>query len=377
MKDEFNPFPMRGYHGPELFCDREDEVHRLISNIKNGINTTLLSIRRMGKTGLLHHVFEILKRQRKAQCIYIDIYADQNLRAFTNTLATAVMKAMPEKKPAGKRFMEFLKSLRPVISFDAISGEPKVSLDFQQSKEYELSLAGIFDFLEQQQITVAVAIDEFQQVAYFPEKNTEALLRTLIQNLKNVHFIFSGSNKHLLAEMFSNVKRPFFSSTQPIYLQPIPEEKYTAFIREQFTKNKRKIQHDAIEYILYFSKSHTYYTQAVCNRLYNSGIKNIGSEDARDHCMQLLKEHENIFFQYRNLLTPIQWNLLTAIAKEDKVHQPTSKYFLMKHDVGTASNVKRALEALLVKEMIYQENDDEGAYYRVYDCFLSRWLEVV
>jgi len=44
----------------------------------------------------------------------------------------------------------------------------------------------------------------------------------------------------------------------------------------------------------------------------------------RQECNQLIAEHEQLFFQYRNLLTPVQWNLLEAIAKEGKVYQPTA-----------------------------------------------------
>ena len=90
-----NPFPLSGYHGPDYFCDRKQETDALIRNITNGVNTTLLSLRRMGKTGLLFHVMETLIRQKKAQCIYLDAYTTQDLRAFTNALASAALKTFP------------------------------------------------------------------------------------------------------------------------------------------------------------------------------------------------------------------------------------------------------------------------------------------
>ena len=375
MNEPKNPFPVSGYYGIKLFCDREDETKRLISNIRNGINTTLLSIRRMGKTGLIFHVFETLKSNRKIECIYIDIYATQTLKDFTNHLAAGILKAFPEKNSLGKKFMLLLKSLRPVISFDSLSGDPEISFDFSTAKQNEQSLAGLFSFLETQNIQIVIAIDEFQQIATYPEKNTEALLRTLIQPLKNVRFIFSGSNRHMLSDIFSSSKRPFFSSTQPMDLLPIKENIYLGFINKLFQANKRKIHPDALAFIAEWTRLHTYYTQVVCNRIYATGKTNITLETVQQECSNLLNEQSAIFLQYRNLLTPVQWNLLKAIAKEDKVYQPTAKQFVSKHQVGTTANVQRALEALITKEMIYKDQDKNGNYYRVYDCFLSRWLE--
>ncbi|MDQ3048739.1 MAG: ATP-binding protein, partial [Bacteroidota bacterium] len=170
-------------------------------------------------------------------------------------------------------------------------------------------------------------------------------------------------------------KRPFFSSTQPLNLSPIPAEKYLPFIQARFASGKRKIQPDALRFIGEWTRFHTYYTQVVCNRIYSTDIKLITLEVARQECSNLLNEQTTQFLQYRNLLTSGQWNLLKAIARENKVYKPTARKFLADHPVGTPANVQRALEALLTKEMIFKEQDQKGSYYCVYDCFLSRWLE--
>jgi len=375
MKDIVNPFPVSGYHGKELFCNRDAEAEKLISNINNGIHTSLLSIRRMGKTGLIYHVFDLLKSKKKINCIYADIYATQSLRDFTNQLGSAIMKTFPEQKSIGKKFMQFIKGLKPVISFDTLTNQPQLSFDYSQPKQYEQSLEGIFSFLEKQNTTIVIAIDEFQQITSYPEKNMEALLRTLIQPLKNVRFIFSGSSKHLLHDIFSNSKRPFFASTQPLYLGAIEGDKYISFIEKKFIEHKRKINNEALLFIIEWSRRHTYYTQALCNCIFATGIKNIKIEEVHTAINNLLEEHEHIFFQYRQLLTTMQWDLLKAIAIEEKLYKPSSKKFISKHNVGTPSNIQRTLEALLNKEMIFKDHDNGGAFYSVYDCFLSRWFE--
>jgi AAA+ ATPase superfamily predicted ATPase len=375
MKSKDNPFYLRGYHGTYLFCDRKEETKQLIDSVKNGINTTLISVRRMGKTGLIHHTFNALAKDKSIICIYIDIYATQNLSDFTNQIASIILKTFPKTKRIGKEFINMIKGFAPVFSYDPFTGLPNVSLSFTQTNQPEHSLVSLFEFLEKQNKKIVIAFDEFQQITEYPEKNVEQILRTLIQSLKNCSFIFSGSQKHLLLEMFSSAKRPFFSSTQFMFLSNIEIYEYSKFIKKIFTKHQRTITEEAINFILNWTKRHTYYTQALCNKVYAQNTKNIDIETVYIACDSILKEQENIFYQYRNLLTKLQWRLLIAIAKEDQVSQPTGINFISKYHLGNASSVRRSLLALIEKEMVYEISSKDQTYYSVYNCFLSRWLE--
>ena len=372
-----NPFLTSGYQGSTYFCDREEETEHIIKNIENGVNTTLLSIRRIGKTGLIHHIFSKIQEKNPCICIYIDLYATQNLNDLIEKVATSFVKNFPEKQTAGKKLMQVMKGLRPVIQFDGLSGEPQISFDFTQESQMNHSLQSLFSFLENQHINIVIAFDEFQQINEYPEKNTEAILRTIIQSLTNIKFIFSGSSKHLLMAIFNNSKRPFFASTQSIQLGFIPSEKYSVYIQQHFETNKKNISAEAIQFILTWTKRHTYYTQVVCNRVFSLGIKSITITDVQKACNQILVEQEVIFYQYRNLLTAGQWNILKAIAKEGKVYQILEKKFIQNHLLGTTSSIQRSIASLLQKEMIYEEQEEKGSYYSIYDCFLSRWLEKI
>jgi len=370
-----NPFPVSAYHGPSLFCNRQAETKKLKANIENGVHTTLLSLRRMGKTGLVHHLFYLLNKQKDTHCLYVDIYPTQKQKDLINQLATVILNAFPPKKPLGKKVLEFITSLRPVISYDQFTGNPEVTLTLSQPKQQEQSLTSLLKFLDGLDSTVVMALDEFQQISQYPETNTEALLRTLIQPLKNVRFIFSGSSRHVLTQMFTGNKRPFFGSTQMLNLSAIEKKDYFDFIRKQLERHKRKISNEALEFICEWTRLHTYYTQVLCNRLFAEGFTKIDLETVQEISLQILNEQEVVFFQYRSLLTPAQWQLLRAIAKEDKVYQPTAKDFISRHKLGTPSNVQRSLDALLTKEMVYRDEQKEGICYVVYDCFLSRWLQ--
>ena len=374
MEKQINPFITIGYKSKEYFCDREYELENLSKNIKNGINTTLISARRFGKTALIYRLFDELEDKNRV-CLFVDIYACTNLKDFTEILALSIFKRFPEKRGIGRRFLDFLKNMRPIITYDALNGQPEIHFEFSQPKEYEHTLRSLLQFLDNQQTEIVLAIDEFQQLANFPEKNVEALLRTIIQTLKNSRFIFSGSKKHLMLEMFNTAHRPFFASTQIIGLIEIPLESYKTFIRGKFAERNRNIEDEAIDFILSWTLAHTYYTQIICNGVFAEGKKNVNIETVQQICDEQLKLQQVTYMQYRSLLTPIQWQLLVAIAKEGLVTEPQAQNFLRKHKIGAASSVKKALNALLDKEMIYSVETNEKTAYRVYNVFLMRWLE--
>lgn len=369
-----NPFLTENYVAPEYFCDRAGETKTLLQNIANGQNTAFFAQRRIGKTALIQHVFYLLKK-KKTTCIYIDIYATQNLKDFTNQLANSIYQIFPQEKSIGKRFLEAIKLLRPVISLDELSGSPQLTLDITHTKQFEKTIPQLLQFIEQQNTKTVIAIDEFQQILNYPEKNVEALLRTVIQQLKNVNFVFCGSNQKMMYEIFNSAKRPFYASTKNINLQKINEKIYADFIKQTFAKNKFKINNNDIELIIDLTDCHTYYTQRLCNELYNAGVKAITSESITKQLNEILIENENVYFQYRNLITPTQWKLLKAIALEQRVEKPFAQEFMRKHNLGTAANVKRSLEALVAKEMIFYNASIATPYYEVQDKFLMRWLQ--
>ena len=370
-----NPFPVVGYHGSRLFCDREKETDRILNNLTGGLNTTLISLRRMGKTALIYHVFDGLVKEKQSICLYVDLYPTRNIIDLTRQLATVSMNVLPRKKRMGNRFLTFLKGLRPVITYDPLTGAPGVRFEYTAASEYEVTLSALLNFLDGIGTDIFLAFDEFQSIASYKEENAEAMLRTIIQPLKNIHFIFSGSNRHMMNEIFHSSKRPFFASTRIISLPAIPEESYTRFIEEKFADGRRRISREAIGFILDWTRRHTYYTQSVCNSLFSTGVKEIDIQLVKAVCSEILDEQEKTFLQYRHLLTSNQWNLLMAVAREGKVYRPQSGEFISKHSLGTPAGSKRAIDALLAKEMIFEDSDSNGNYYSVYDLFLSRWLE--
>lgn len=378
MKKIQNPFITKGYVSKEYFCDRENELRELSKNVLNNLDTTLISPRRMGKTGLLFRFFEYMKDQKTGiDSIYVDIFATRSLDDFVKELAGAILIKYPEKTPLGKKFIQLLKGFRPLISYDPITGDPQVQIAYQTAQEKEYTLKGLLQFLDGQGQQILIAIDEFQQIMEYPEKNMEALLRTYIQQLKNVRFVFCGSQYAMMLDIFSNAKRPFFGSTRYLHLDKIAYEKYLTFIKKQFSRYKIKIDDEALHFILDWTFQHTYYTQTFCNVSFSLGENEIKMKQLKETCSQIMKQNEPIFLQYRQLLTSSQWNFLIALAKEERVKHITAQNFISRYGIGTPANARRIAKSLVNKDLILFQSEPDGATYQIYDVFLLRWLQSV
>lgn len=372
MENIQNPFPVIAYEGPDYFCDRKEETGKIIEAVRNGRNITLTALRRMGKTGLIHHVFQVLKTTKGIKTFYIDLYPTQSQSDLLRTLARHTIGKLDSNHIRLMReIANFFTHLRPVIQYDPLSGAPAIEFTLDAGYQAEHSLEQIFAYLERSGQQIVIALDEFQQVTEYKEKNTEALLRTYVQKSKNVRFIFSGSHGSMLQAMFRDQGRPFYQSTDMMELGPIEHEVYAAFICEKFSEARRKMTTENADRILDWCRHHTYYVQLVCNRLFSKGIRQPDEWFTEQLFREILQENQPVYYNYRKLLTANQWNLLQGIAREKGAKQVMGAEFIRKYGLGTPSSVQTALQALQDKEMIFEQ---DGRWW-VYDVFLSRWLE--
>jgi len=372
------PFLVTGYISPSYFCDREKETDQLIDAFRNGRNTVLYSPRRLGKTGLLKHVLYKLDQQ-KVITLYLDIYATLSLKDFVTELANAIARTLSNQK---KTFLETLrqifKTVRPTITFDELNGNPVLELGLSTHENTKATLNELFTYLDDLENPVLIAIDEFQQVNnYDIEQQAEALIRSKIQHLQNIRFIFSGSHQHMLLSMFGNRSRPFYQSAQSIQLSRISEKDYTSFIKKNLKKANISLETEDIAYVLNWTHRHTYYTQFVFNRIFSFRNPDITNSQIKLLLSDILSENAAVYFNYRSLLTKHQWKVLRAIAREDMVLEPYSKDFIHDHKLGAVSSVRRSIKALLKSEMAYEVYDEvrEKQVLLVYDVFFKQWLK--
>ena len=365
-----NPFLIVGYHSPEFFCDRETETATILDALKNGRNITLIAPRRMGKTGLICNAFHHLKEQKSdIVTLYMDIYSTQSIGDFVRLFANTVLgklDAAPQK--ALNSISQFIHSCRPVFTFDELTGVPKVTIDVAPQDE-KSTLKEIFDYLASSQRHCCIAIDEFQQIAEYPEKGIEALLRSYIQFLPNVNFIFAGSKQHLMQEMFTSSKRPFYQSTQLINIGSIDRETYADFAIGLFAQCSKLLPRDVFYAIYEMYDGHTWYIQYLLNRLYgyNQDVDMVMVSDAME---QIVSEQS---YSYQTLLKSYsagQVRLLKAIAREGCVKEILAGDFISRNRLRAASSVSASLKRLQDNELVYLT--PQG--YIIYDRFMREWL---
>ncbi len=346
-----NPFLISGYISPDYFCDRENETKIVIEAIRNGRHLTIFSPRRLGKTGLIKHVFYIGRQKKYFTPVYIDILATSSLREFTESFCKSVLTALARNESTLKKILKTLTSIRPKISLDPISGEPSVSITVSNDNEAAYSLETVFRYLREQRGHFALAIDEFQKIADYPEKNVEAVLRTHIQQTSNASLIFSGSRKHILTGIFTTPDRPFFNSTQLMEIGKIPGDVYKEFIIQKFEENRISINSEAVDFLLEITAVHTFYVQYLCNRIFSSQEK-IDKENINRLLIRIITENESVYANYINFLTPLQFRVLRAIAVNGGVQNPTSGDFISAYGLGAASSVSLVMKSLIEKEFI-------------------------
>ena len=370
-----NPFALKPFVSKDLFCDRDAEVELLIGYLFGGSDVTLISPRRMGKTGLIMRTFEEIKERRSdVLTFYVDIMNTRTIDDFNRKLMESVV-AVLKKENIVNRFIKFISGLRPSISYDPLTAEPQVSLVYRDDLEKEMTIDMIFRFLKDLDREIVIAIDEFQQIREYPGVRMEAVLRSYIQHLNNIHFIFCGSRKHLMVEMFTDARRPFYESTSFLSLKKIPEDIYREFIICQFRSKGRDISDEAVGMILSWTRRHTFYVQKLCHTIFNIQHRYHDRNDVLLAINMIFDEYEDRFFEIRNLITPAQWNFLKAVANEGTTDHPMAKDFLMKYKIGTPANAQRCLASLLEKELLLATPHSEGTTYSVYNVFLSRWFE--
>ena len=370
-----NPFVVtERYVGPEYFCDRETETAELLSNIVNGRNTVLISLRRMGKSGLVSHLYNKEEIRRGYECFFLDIYDTTSIDDFVLLFSKEVVSRLQSQ---GMKFIEkfisIVNSMRVSFGSDPVTGQPSIEVSLQEIKNPVKTLEQIFSFLESSSQPCVVTIDEFQQIADYKEgKKHIATLRTLVQSCVKTRFIFSGSNRRMMSKLFNSPSEPFFMSSSPIMLEPINKEKYVEFVSAHFGEADKPITTESIEYVYERFDGHTWFIQYVFNRLYEMSGKDtpVTKELADEAVSYILSLFSPMFKEIFVRMSEKQRALLVAISKERKVTAPTGEEFISKYFLRSASAVQGAMRPLIEDETIAFNN---GLYF-ITNRFFSLWL---
>ena len=373
LRDEiFNPFFIGRYVDKQYFCDRVKDTETLVRHILNGRNVALISPRRLGKSGLIHHTFAQDVIKDRYTTIYVDIYATKDLCEMVKALSEAIVKAVGQKKSWHEKFFSFIKSLRVGFHIDAVSGEPSFDIGIGDIENPDKTIRELFDYMEASEKPCILAIDEFQQIREYPQTNTEAFIRSLVQQCSRTSFIFCGSKRHTMTDIFYSPAKPFFQSVISQSLKPIPMETYVEFAGRMFSQRGKILDRAAAEAIYRMFDGCTWYMQMMMNEMF--ALTKEGMTCTTEYIDfawdNIIMAQEDRYQAILYGLAPKQKQLLQAIARDRTVEGITSSDFVKRHRLVSASSVQAALKPLLKNDIVTYE---EGIY-RIYDYFFADYL---
>jgi AAA+ ATPase superfamily predicted ATPase len=357
----------------ENFTDRKNETKRLLLNFQQGINTILISPRRIGKTSLVRKVCE-LAQSDDLKIVYLDIFSCRSDREFYDAFATAILRQTSSKLEEWiDNAKRFLSRITPKFS---IGTDPMT--DFSVSLELNTKSEDVTDILQlpekialEKGIKIVVCIDEFQQISEFSDsKIFQKRLRTVWQLQENVSYCLFGSKKHLMNELFERRSLPFYKFGDALYLQKIDTEDWVKYICERFEVTNKSISPSLAEKIAKRVDNHSSYVQQLAWLVWVHTDKIASEENFEGAWQDLLDQNTPLFEKQTENLTMYQLNFLKAII--DGVSKEfTTKNVLEKYNLGTSSSVAVVKRALIKKELI----DIEKKEIVISDIVLKEWLK--
>lgn len=360
----------------DTFTDRREETERLKSNFTYGVNTILISPRRMGKTSLVDKVCSLVESEN-IKIARIDAFGCRSENDFINAFATAVVRATSNK---WEEWMEnakvFLSRFVPKISF----GQDPIN-DFSLSLEYNISNQTAEDVLRLPEVIaqskgyrIVVCIDEFQQIGDFKDSLAfQKKLRGIWQLQSHVSYCLYGSKKHMMEQMFQNQSYPFYRFGDFFYLSKISEEDWVKYICQRFELTGKHISEELAREICLVTDRYSSYVQQLAWFVWlrTADSSEATSDDVEYGISCLLNACEPLFIQQTEDLSAYQMNFLHALA--NGVHNGFTQSAILKdYSLGTAANITRLKKALVDKDLITATGP---RYLEISDPILTLWLK--
>jgi hypothetical protein len=368
-----NPFLLSEIPVGDPFCDREKQLTDFVAYARAQTNAVLFSPRRFGKTSLIKRVQHQLQGEGFLTA-YCDLFGVISIEEIAGRITRSIFSITQAKESLFKKAISLIRSFRPVIGMNE-KGEMSVSVQPAFKKAglgtLEETLYGLSEFIKTIDPPTHLVFDEFQELNEIENSVAiEGILRKHIQQVRG-SFVFVGSRRRLLLEMFNDRKRPFFQSVVNYELEPLPVDELTAFIVDQFSKGNKHISRPQAEKIANRVNQHPGYTQKLCFFLYEICDNQVADSDLIEAYEMLITNEKHYFESILQGLSNKQVSLLLAIAKESegKVY---SADFMARHNLGSTGGIQNSLAVLLRQDIIEQAVSSKT--WSVVDPLLTSWL---
>ena len=370
-----NPFTL-GIVSKKDFCNRNEELENLLSHARGGNNVVLLSPRRFGKSSLVYKTLEVLEREGFL-CVYVDLFPVISERDFIERFSVGVFKGIgrgADPRTIGRKVLNMFTRLIP--SFEVKPDGVGISVKLDRSTNADLLLDdlmdGIHKYVKGKKIKACIALDEFQEITELPEsKKIEGILRSHIQHHKEISYLFVGSRRRILKDMFSK-KRPFYKSAFSYALKEIPGDEFIKCIVARFKESGKNCPSEIAEGIYEMVRGYPYYVQKLSSIVWDLTTTQCDPEILQQ-AYRILLETEGIDFEgIWSSLTLTNKAVLRAIAKEPTA-SPYTREYLERYQLSLGG-AQRAIKNLLNKDLIEKVQDGT---YRVTDPVLGEWCRLL
>jgi hypothetical protein len=362
-------FPLGFAEGP-AFCNRDEERERLKANILGGTHTYIMGVRRYGKTSLVRQVARELSRKRSPQVHThsIDLFTVHTLEALDALLRDAVGKLSAQFLPKNKRILGRLGKIFAAFKPELTISDDGVSLKLFSESASTKSIQELLEGLDQAAVhykrRAVLIIDEFQQIAQIDKHRTiEGSIRNVAQGAKGLSFVFLGSERSLLAQMFEGPKRPLFnSSSERMDLERISADDYRGFLQNAARLRwSRELSNNVIESIIDLTDRHASYVNILCRDLWR-GARLPSSQMVHETWKAVLKRERHQAYQSMMALAHTQRTVLQALAIQP-TGKPTAKDYLTRFNIA-GSTMTKSIDVLMEKDFVRLSSDGE---YEVID----------
>ena len=359
-----NPFTHSRVATGKSFCNRQQELKDLTYYVKNNQTVLLYSHRRTGKTSLIFELMGKLKKMRPiVRSIYIDLYGTLD----ENDFIAAIFSALSQIESKLEKLLKLASGLKLSIVVDPLTGQPSVSVSISRSErpKYLKSVMEIVASYAKKQKLVVV-FDEFQEIDKYTDPGFEKRLRSHIQLHKNIGYIFSGSQKHILTQMFNTTDRAFYQMARSYPLKRIELEQYIKWAQGLFKKRKISIASEIITDIVDRCEYQPMYIQQFLFELWRqadispAAIASIESD--------ILVRRENEFIILWDSLTPNQRKALRLLAKTEGEAIFYSES-LQRFGFRSGSLLSRALSSLGKRDIVTKNKT-----YHIQNVMLKKWI---
>jgi hypothetical protein len=355
------------------FTDRELETKRLQLNFENGMNSILISPRRIGKTSLVKKVKSLTENKERI-VVFMDIYKCRSEYEFYEKFASSVIQATSTKMDQMVRTAkEFIMSITPKITYSPDPGtEYTLSLGITPKTNTPEEILDLPERIAQKKgIQMVVCIDEFQQIGEMPDSLTiQKTIRSVWQHHRNVCYCLFGSKQHLMNNLFYSRKMPFYQFGDMFFLKKIPTEKWVPFITSRFKDAGKQISEKLAERICQTVDNYSSYVQQLAWNVLVVSDSIVTEQTFQEGLEATFAQVTPFFVELTANLTTYQMNLLRAICSgfhEDfGKKEVTSQY-----DLGSRSNLVKLKKALIEREIIEQTED--GLF--ISDPLFERWFK--